>query len=84
MRWAGHAAYEDLLGCCAVLAMEAISTSETSVNFYQTTRRNIPEDSHLHERTIINISGNWVEIRTGELPIIQPYHYTNLCGEIYF
>jgi hypothetical protein len=26
--------------------MEAVSTSETSVNFYQTTRRNIPEDSH--------------------------------------
>jgi hypothetical protein len=23
-------------------------TSETLVNFYQTTRRNIPEDSHLH------------------------------------
>jgi hypothetical protein len=28
--------------------MEAASTSETSVNLYQTTRRNIPEDSHLH------------------------------------
>jgi hypothetical protein len=27
--------------------MEATSTSETSVNFYQTIRRNIPEDSHL-------------------------------------
>jgi hypothetical protein len=27
--------------------MEAVSTPETSVNFYQTTRRNIPEDSHL-------------------------------------
>jgi hypothetical protein len=27
--------------------MEAASTSETSVNFYQTTRRNNPEDSHL-------------------------------------
>jgi hypothetical protein len=27
--------------------MEAAGTSETSVNFYQTTRRNIPEDSHL-------------------------------------
>jgi NADPH-dependent 7-cyano-7-deazaguanine reductase QueF len=26
--------------------MEAANTSETSVNFYQTTRRNIPEDSH--------------------------------------
>jgi hypothetical protein len=24
--------------------MEAVNTSETSVNFYQTTRRNIPED----------------------------------------
>jgi hypothetical protein len=28
------------------LMMEAVSTSETSVNFYQTTRRNNPEDSH--------------------------------------
>jgi hypothetical protein len=26
----------------------AASTSETSVNFHQTTRRNIPEDSHLY------------------------------------
>jgi hypothetical protein len=31
-----------------ILMMEAASTSETSVNFYQTTRRNNPEDSHLH------------------------------------
>jgi hypothetical protein len=30
------------------LKMEAASTSETSVNFYQTTRRNNPEDSNLH------------------------------------
>jgi hypothetical protein len=28
--------------------MKAASTSETSVNFYQTTQRNNPEDSHLH------------------------------------
>jgi hypothetical protein len=27
--------------------IEAASTSETSVNFYQTTRRNNSEDSHL-------------------------------------
>jgi hypothetical protein len=26
---------------------EGVNTSETSVNFSQTTRRNIPEDSHL-------------------------------------
>jgi hypothetical protein len=30
------------------LMMEAASTSETLVNFYQTTRRHIQEDSHLH------------------------------------
>jgi hypothetical protein len=29
------------------LMMESASTSETLVNFYQTTRRNNPEDSHL-------------------------------------
>jgi hypothetical protein len=29
------------------LIMEAVSTSETLVNFYLTTRRNIPEDRHL-------------------------------------
>jgi hypothetical protein len=35
--------------------MEAVSTSEMSVNFYQTTRRNIPEDSHLHNRRLENL-----------------------------
>jgi hypothetical protein len=29
----------------AMIAMEAVSTSETFVSLYQTTRRNIPEDS---------------------------------------
>jgi hypothetical protein len=28
----------------------AVNTSETSVNSYQTTRRNISEDSHIHAR----------------------------------
>jgi hypothetical protein len=30
--------------------MEAVITSETSVSFYQTTRRNIPEGSHSRRR----------------------------------
>jgi hypothetical protein len=37
------------------LMMEAASTSETSVNFYHTTRSNIPEDSHLHIRRRENL-----------------------------
>jgi hypothetical protein len=38
--------------------MEDASTSETSVNFYQTTRRNIPEDSHLHTRSWENLKSH--------------------------
>jgi hypothetical protein len=34
--------------------MEAVITSKTSVNFYETIRRNIPEDSHVHPN---NLSG---------------------------
>jgi hypothetical protein len=30
------------------LMMEAVITSKTSVNFYETTRRKIQKDSHLH------------------------------------
>jgi hypothetical protein len=39
-----------LLGCSA-----AASTSETSVNFYQTTQRYNPEDSHLRTRRRENL-----------------------------
>jgi hypothetical protein len=37
------------------MMMEAASTSETSVNFYQTTQRYNPEDSHLHTRRHENL-----------------------------
>jgi hypothetical protein len=49
-----------LLGCCALIAlmMEVESTSETSVNFYQTTRRNNPEDNHLHTRHRENLKSH--------------------------
>jgi hypothetical protein len=30
------------------LMMEAASASKTSINFYQTTWRNNPQDSHIH------------------------------------
>jgi hypothetical protein len=30
--------------------MEAVNITEASVNLYETTWRNIPEDSHLHAR----------------------------------
>jgi hypothetical protein len=52
--------FEDgcLLGCCIVLSGRILPTFQscllplsselTLVNFYQTTRRNNPEDSHIH------------------------------------
>jgi hypothetical protein len=38
-----------------ILMMKAVNTSETSVNLYQTTRRNIPEDIHLRNRRRENL-----------------------------
>jgi hypothetical protein len=40
------------------LMMKAARTSETSANFYQTTSRNIPEDSHLHIRRRENLKSH--------------------------
>jgi hypothetical protein len=45
-------------GLLITLMMEAAKTSETSVNFYQTTRRNILEDSHLHTRRRKNLKSH--------------------------
>jgi hypothetical protein len=38
-----------------VLMMEAVSSSETSVNFYQTALCNIPKNSHIHTRRRENL-----------------------------
>jgi hypothetical protein len=50
--WYKFTYVSEVLACClhrqGVLMMEAESISEMSVNFYKTTRRNIPEDSYHH------------------------------------
>jgi hypothetical protein len=42
------------------LMMEAVSLSETSLNFYRAARRNIPEDSNLHIRRRENLKSRHV------------------------
>jgi hypothetical protein len=42
------------------LMMEAASTSETWVNFYQTTRRNIPKDTRVHTRRRENLKSHFL------------------------
>jgi hypothetical protein len=44
------------------LMMEAASTSETSVNFYQTTHRYNPEGSHLHTRHCKNLKSECARV----------------------
>jgi hypothetical protein len=43
--WNNNAEVSEVLAASIALMMEASSTSETSANFYQTTRRNNPEDA---------------------------------------
>jgi hypothetical protein len=55
-----HSPHQPLLSLPATqmiiaLMMEAVNTSETSVTTYQTTRRNVPWDSHLHTRRCDNL-----------------------------
>jgi hypothetical protein len=49
---------EVLSASIIALIMEAVRTSETSVNFYQTTRRYNPEDSRLHTRRREKLKSN--------------------------
>jgi hypothetical protein len=50
--------YRRFRGAYIALMMEAASTSESSVNFYRTTRRNNQEDSNLHTRHRENLNSN--------------------------
>jgi hypothetical protein len=44
--------------------MEAVSTSETTVNFYKNTWCNIPEDSYLHTRHCKNLKSHLINLLT--------------------
>jgi hypothetical protein len=51
--------YRRFRGACC-FHQQTGSTSKTSVNFYQTTRRNIPEDSDFHTRCRENLKSHTV------------------------
>jgi hypothetical protein len=53
--------------------MEAASTCETLANFYQTTRRYNPEDSHLHTHSRKNLKSYYVNY----IPVLKKY--LDLC-----
>jgi hypothetical protein len=49
-----------LANTAIALMLEALSTSETSVNFYEIARRNITEDCHLHTLRRENLKSHLV------------------------
>jgi hypothetical protein len=62
----------NLLACTTystILKMEAISSSETSVYFYQTARHHTPEEIHSHSNRIENL---WIQ--TEKLTVRDYYH----------
>jgi hypothetical protein len=74
------------IACIIAVIIEAARNSEKSVNFYQTTRHNIPEDSNYHSRRRENLKSHLVEL---SLPKQREYlkdqineHETN--GRLHF
>jgi hypothetical protein len=63
---ASEALAASIIKALIALMMKGARTSETSANFYQTTRRNIPEDSHLltgkSSRNASPVSHVWVAV----------------------
>jgi hypothetical protein len=69
--------YRRFKGACC-LYIRAMSTSETSVNIYQTTRCNNPEDSHLHTRRSKNLKSYIAPGRLWNCHVPK-YHATKAC-----
>jgi hypothetical protein len=64
------------------MMMEAESTSETSVNFYQTTRRNIPEDSHFLTRRRENLEYHLAVFRFQWQALVLNYYWVRAVATI--
>jgi hypothetical protein len=58
--WLKFTDVSEILVASIAQMMEAASTSETSVNFYQNTWRNNAEDSHLHTHRSENLKFNFL------------------------
>jgi hypothetical protein len=64
------------------LMMVAVSISETSVNFYQTTRHNIPRGSHLQTRQRDNLKSNFLNVLIYRIKI-HLYRFSSFCHFIF-
>jgi hypothetical protein len=70
-------------GLLIALMMEAAGTSETLVNFYRTTRRYNPEDSHLRTHRRENLKSYYIQVINGSLKIIFIILYEHQTIRLY-
>jgi hypothetical protein len=76
--------YQRFRGPCCLhhqgLMMEAARTSETLINFYQTTLRYNPKDSHLHTHCRENHKSLLITSAEGSLVAGAPIHRSSNCS----
>jgi hypothetical protein len=71
--WEKFTDISEVLAAFVIIAliMEAANTSETSVVFYRTTRRDNPEDSHLHTRRCENLKSHSKLVLFSSTPLVR-------------
>jgi hypothetical protein len=69
--------HQDLIA----LTMQAVSTSEKSVIFHQTRRRNNPEDSHCHTRRCERLISQWPEISSLKQSVPSSRFVNTYCSQ---
>jgi hypothetical protein len=67
-----------------VLMMESESTSETPVNFCQTSRRHNPGDNHLHTRRRKNLKSYYVITGTILFPALKYSTFIHVGDRLWF
>jgi hypothetical protein len=82
------AVFWTIASCSLVLStlmMEAVTTSETSVNINHTTLWNIPQDSHLHNRCLGNLKYHRIHqlpFSTSPPTLLTPTQEVPCCYEL--
>jgi hypothetical protein len=72
----------NITGSLFALMMEATRTSETLVNFYQTTQRYSPEDSHLRTDRCENLKSYTLGDFSGSREAVRNFFYNEINGNL--
>jgi hypothetical protein len=77
--WQKYTDISEVLAASITLMMETVSTSETYVNLYQATRRDIPNDSQLHIRCRENLKSHDLHLNDKLVGIKRLFYWEEAC-----